>query len=355
MNHLARFQVKNGNQFQERITLRIFICEYITGGGLQSEAPPPSLAREGEMMLAALVMDLNTVLGEGGEMVVSRDPRLAAPPLPPTFVFPDADEDIQTFWGRHMEEADAFWPIAPETNGAMKRLCRMAKEKGVILLASSPETIGVTASKRATTALLREGGVAVVPCYSEGDEPPPSPQQQPSVWVVKLDDGAGAEDTRILQNPKEARDWMGEHPGHIIQPYLEGEAASLSLLCRDGKASLLSCNRQKVTIAHGDIRLDAIEVGGMEQHREEFSALADNIAALFPGLWGYNGVDVICGREGITVLEINPRLTTSYVGLGESLGRNPAGLVLDLLEEKPLPTCRPRKTVLVKTEEMEDE
>jgi len=93
-------------------------------------------------------------------------------------------------------------------------------------------------------------------------------------------------------------------------------------------------------------------VGGMEEHREAFSRLADDIAALLPGLWGYNGIDVVCGGKGIVVLEINPRLTTSYVGLGESLGRNPAELVLGLLEEGPLPPCRPRKVVTIEMGEM---
>ncbi|MBL6935202.1 MAG: ATP-grasp domain-containing protein [Alphaproteobacteria bacterium] len=338
--------------------MRIFICEYITGGGLQSEDLPPSLVsltREGEMMLAALVGDLSAVQTGVGEIIVSRDPRLPAPSLSATFVSPEDGEDIWAFWGRHMENADAFWPIAPETDGAMERLCHMAKERGVVLLASTPKAIRITASKRATAALLREGGVAVVPCYSEGDEIPPSSQQHPGGWVVKPDDGAGAEETRILPGAEEARDWLGEHPGHIIQPYMEGEVASLSLLCRDGQASLLSCNRQRITMAGGDIRVQAIEVGGMENHREAFSALADAIAALLPGLWGYNGIDVICGTEGITVLEINPRLTTSYVGLGESLGVNPAGLVLGLLEEKPLPDCTPQKTITVEMGEMSHE
>ena len=169
--------------------------------------------------------------------------------------------------------------------------------------------------------------------------------------MVKPDDGAGAEDTRHLQNLEDVRRWLATHPGHMVQPYLEGDVASLSVLCRNGRASLLSCNRQRVAIRGGEIQVQAIEVGGMEEHREVFSRLSDDIAALLPGLWGYNGIDVVCGRKGITVLEINPRLTTSYVGLGESLGRNPAGLVLGLLEEGPLPICRPQKAVTVEMAE----
>ena len=52
---------------------------------------------------------------------------------------------------------------------------------------------------------------------------------------------------------------------------------------------------------------------------------------MLPGLAGYVGMDVIVDDGRVTVLEINPRLTTSYAGLHRAIGRNPAGLVLDLL------------------------
>jgi predicted ATP-grasp superfamily ATP-dependent carboligase len=61
------------------------------------------------------------------------------------------------------------------------------------------------------------------------------------------------------------------------------------------------------------------------------ASLADRIAAAIPGLWGYVGVDLVLTRDGPVVLEINPRLTTSYCGMGQALGINTAGLVLSLL------------------------
>ena len=37
--------------------MRLLICEYVTGGGFLGQPLPASLAREGDMMLAALVKD----------------------------------------------------------------------------------------------------------------------------------------------------------------------------------------------------------------------------------------------------------------------------------------------------------
>jgi predicted ATP-grasp superfamily ATP-dependent carboligase len=42
-------------------------------------------------------------------------------------------------------------------------------------------------------------------------------------------------------------------------------------------------------------------------------------------------------EDELQVLEINPRTTTSYVGLRSSIGINPAGLILDLWRDGALP------------------
>jgi predicted ATP-grasp superfamily ATP-dependent carboligase len=66
-----------------------------------------------------------------------------------------------------------------------------------------------------------------------------------------------------------------------------------------------------------------------------YRPLADAIAAALPGLWGHVGVDIIDGEAGPVVVEINPRLTTTYAGLRTAMGVNPAALVLRLLAEGP--------------------
>jgi predicted ATP-grasp superfamily ATP-dependent carboligase len=73
-------------------------------------------------------------------------------------------------------------------------------------------------------------------------------------------------------------------------------------------------------------------VNGLRDERALFEELADDVAKAIPGLWGYVGIDLILTSSGPVVLEVNPRLTTSYIGLRKSIGRNPAELVLSLLE-----------------------
>jgi predicted ATP-grasp superfamily ATP-dependent carboligase len=70
------------------------------------------------------------------------------------------------------------------------------------------------------------------------------------------------------------------------------------------------------------------------EHLDAFQALATQIVTALPGLAGYVGVDLIAHYAGdewrYAVLEINPRLTTSYVGLHQACGLNPAQLILDM-------------------------
>jgi tyramine---L-glutamate ligase len=118
----------------------------------------------------------------------------------------------------------------------------------------------------------------------------------------------------------------------VVQPHLPGAAASLSLLCRDGRARLLSCNRQAVRREGGWLRYRGGVVGGAEERRAAYEPLAAGVAAALPGLWGHVGVDLVDDGERPVVIEVNPRLCLPYAGLRSRLGTNPAGLVLALLD-----------------------
>lgn len=68
----------------------------------------------------------------------------------------------------------------------------------------------------------------------------------------------------------------------------------------------------------------------MTAYWTDFERIGQKIAQAVPGLAGYVGVDVMVSDDTVTVLEINPRLTTSYAGMRMATGLNPARLVLDM-------------------------
>jgi predicted ATP-grasp superfamily ATP-dependent carboligase len=364
----------------------VFVFEFITGGGLAGEPLPTSLADEGERMLRALVDDLLEI---GVEVWTSRDARL--PPLAmPVRVLEAAPDPLQTYL-RGVAAADAVWPIAPETGGVLEQLTLAAVDAGRMLLGSRPEAVTAASSKQRTAQVLAGAGIAVAPAYADAAAIP----ALPGPWVVKPDDGAGCLDTQRVADRRQAAAVLAAHPGAglIAQPWIAGDALSLSLLCADGDAMVLSCNRQHLSVrdlcaqqshehrssvpsprlrgvgqgegtagdprlrpkplpfpltpalspdaggegahstaaAEGKLHLDGLTVAALpvdDSHRR----LARAVARALPGLWGYAGVDFVRGADGPVVVEINPRLTTSYCGLRRALGSNVAAWVLALTQ-----------------------
>ncbi|WP_331507192.1 ATP-grasp domain-containing protein [Novimethylophilus sp.] len=289
---------------------------------------PPSLAREGGMMLESLLADLLEL--PGLELITTRDPRLPPLALPVTVKTMRHADDVWPLWRRCIDEADAIWPIAPESGGILEKIGTMAQPKK--LLGCAPSAIRIAGSKYATASYLARHGIPVVVTCRASALPQDS-RALISTLIAKPDDGAGCEDARLFAGTTDLLDWLadGRQGSHVVQPWLPGEAASLSMLCCDGKAQLLSCNRQLIEIADDTVHYRGSLLNGMAEHWNAFEVLAGRVAHALPGLAGYVGVDVMVNGSEITVLEINPRLTTSYTGLRRATGLNPAGLVLDLL------------------------
>jgi predicted ATP-grasp superfamily ATP-dependent carboligase len=311
--------------------MRVFAFEFFSGGGLLGRPLPPSLAREGDRMLGTLVRELGQIAGL--DVVTTRDPRL--PPLEGCGLLrPEPGWGPRELFAHGVQEADAVWPTAPEGGGTLERLVTTVETAGRTLLGCRSEAVRLAASKRRTARVLSATGIPVVPTYGS-DEALPA---RPGPWVVKPDDGAGCEGLELLAGPVEARRLLdGSGGGSVAQPWLEGEPWSLSLLCAGGRAHLLGCNRQRVRRQGRRVHLDAIAVNARPPDDSRVAGLGPAIAAAIPGLWGYVGIDLVLGADGPVVLEVNPRLTTSYCGLPDALGRNVAAMVLELDRSGDLP------------------
>jgi predicted ATP-grasp superfamily ATP-dependent carboligase len=148
---------------------------------------------------------------------------------------------------------------------------------------------------------------------------------------VKPDDGAGCEDTAIAPDQDAARSLLAANPARMVaQPWIDGEPVSLSVLCASSRSTLLAVNRQEVRIVEQSVVVDQLLVNAITDTGGRLAALAEAVVRAIPGLWGYIGIDLLRTRDGPVVLEVNPRLTTSYCGLEAALGLNVAELVLQL-------------------------
>ncbi len=318
--------------------MRLFICEFITGGGLQDKELPDNLVREGNMMLEALLTDL---LDSGfTDIITTRDKRLDPLLLPVESV--PIKGDIYHVWQSCMNDADAVWIIAPESDDVLFDLTLMAEQSDCHVLGCSSESVKSASSKLQTSKLLKKNDISCIETVLFKDETIPDSE---SGWVIKPDDGVGAEDCYFCANREELKQLKDsisiEH--FVIQKYLPGIPASLSMICYQGEAQLLACNEQQFCFNNGKGELTELVVNGMQGQWIQFNKIAQKIAIADKGLFGYIGVDLIVPEDGVgpesgpVVVEINPRLTTSYVGLRKSLSLNPAELILSIWQNGTIP------------------
>jgi predicted ATP-grasp superfamily ATP-dependent carboligase len=303
---------------------KICVCEFITGGGLCGQALPDSLASEGALMRNALLRDLANLPYHISTTV---DTRLVPPACEHVVVH--AADDIWKVWEKQIKQADAAFLIAPETEGVLHYLTQLATRQGTLVLGCGLDSIKICSEKMASYLALHDAGIATIPTYTFDNWP-----RSHWIWLAKPNDGAGSCDTKCFNNADDLEDWMvrnRKQDSHVIQPYQPGDAASISCVVKQGKARILSCNSQLIDIVNHTLSYKGGAINGMCEHAAQFEFVANQIAEALPDLAGYVGIDVIVHGDEIFVVEINPRLTTSYVGLRESIGCNPAELIINTL------------------------
>lgn len=317
-------------------TTSVFVYEHIAGGGLVDEALPSSLCVEGLAMLSAVVHDLAAI---GGVRVTASidvrlaDRRLAADRL--EIVEPGRTELVL---GEQAAKHDRVLLIAPETDSTLLRLTRRLEEDGVATFGPNSGAVAVCSDKIETARRLNAKGVPTLPTQIMTNTTRDLPESGFPA-VVKPRDGAGSENTFRVNDAAElaaALQQIGEQEV-ICQPYCSGTAASVSILVGNGERWALLPGRQHLS-EDGRFRY----LGGFfplpAPLGERAVALAGRAVESIEGLCGYVGVDLLLGSAEDAsedyVVEINPRLTTSYVGLRAMTEHNLAEAWLRTCEGK---------------------
>jgi tyramine---L-glutamate ligase len=311
--------------------MRIFVYEWATGGGLVEEpgSLPASLAREGAAMIGGFVADLQRI--PGCRVVAFRDPRFVQLALGNCEIVEVLsrfahDEEIE----RLSAECDATILIAPEFDDILWKLARRVVAAGGNLFSPSPGFIRVAADKQRTCELLQKAGVPVpVGRVLEPDEPLPADFSYPA--VLKPIDGAGSQDTYFVRTP------MDKPPAYAwprrLERFVPGMAASAARLCGPVESISLAPCKQRIS-DDGRLRYLGGELPLTAGFAERAQDLASRALAAMPPAIGFVGVDLVLGREPDGsedfVIEVNPRLTTSYVGLRAAARSNLAEAMLNV-------------------------
>jgi predicted ATP-grasp superfamily ATP-dependent carboligase len=306
---------------------RVFVYEYLSGGGLLAGAGTSggALMAMGRAMRDAIATDL-LLLKDYDVSVAAGDLRLTVPE-PAQAVAPRQGESAFDFVARQADAHHWVWVVAPESGGLLSQFQRRI-DPARWLGCDAPST-AVAAGKRSTLACLANVGVSTPLAFEHAPEV--------TRWVVKPDDGAGAVDTRVHASQEAAlanatrRSRRGG--AWVIEPWVEGEALSLSLMFNAGRCELLSINRQHLLIdAEGVLSYEGVDVNVVppsDPRAATLAAWAARIGHSVPGLQGFVGIDLVWhAQRGPVAIEINPRVTCAYVGLSRALGRNLAADVI---------------------------
>ncbi len=253
---------------------------------------------------------------------------LAPPVLEPARpVAPRAGESALAFVARQGDAHHLVWVVAPETGGLLASLQRGVDPAR--WLGCDGPSIALASGKRGTLLRLARAGISTPLAFEHASEI--------TRWVVKPDDGAGALATRLHASHEAAcKDGSARSRAGCpmaIEPWVEGEALSLSLLCGGGRTELLSINRQHLAIdSEGTLSYQGVELNVQplaHPRGATLNALATRVCERVPGLRGFVGIDLVWhAQRGPVVIEINPRVTCAYVGLSQMLGRNLAAEVI---------------------------
>jgi predicted ATP-grasp superfamily ATP-dependent carboligase len=332
--------------------MRILVHEFASGGGFAGRDVPASLAREGAAIRTALIADL-AALGCHA-IVTTTDLRF---PL----AAPAGVEVVSVRPGRPalsdplIASADAVWLVAPETDRCLERLAARVERKGKRLLGPGAAAIRRASDKAGLSRRLARHGVPhpETRVLLPGADAAAEAREIGYPVVVKPGRGAGCSGVCLARNARDLRDAIhvaGRASGSgslLLQRYVPGTAASVSLLSDGRHAVALSVNAQSVRASrrfsyHGGCTpLDhPLASRAIDMSLRTCSAL--------PGLRGYIGVDLVLTESEAIVIEVNPRLTTAYLGVRSALsgdagnGANIAAMAIAACAGE-LPTAPPMR------------
>jgi predicted ATP-grasp superfamily ATP-dependent carboligase len=295
--------------------MRVFVYEYCCaiGPGAEESDPARSLLGEGRAMRDAVAADFARI---PGVEVTTLDGPLA---------------DEPASFRAAAASCDATLVIAPEFDDILASRCEWALAAGSRLLGPTRSATRLTSDKLELARHWRAAGV-------------PTPETWPldavleRSWrpiVSKPRFGAGSTGTILLRRPDDLNAWVFDPAGpeieSVVQEYVPGRAASVSFLVSPSQMVSLPPAFQ-VLSADGRFRYQGGELPIRPDLAERAGALGRLAVDCLPGLAGYIGVDLVLGdaADGSrdVAIEINPRLTTSYVGLRQLADFNLAEVLL---------------------------
>jgi hypothetical protein len=335
------------------LKLRILVYEYFSGGGLEDNPFSASILCEGLSMLKNLISDFKAA---GHSVTTILDSQLI------NFNFSSIGidkiikiyqlEELHHIIEKISSSIDAAYIIAPETNEILQRIIEIVKKTGIISLNCSLSGINKVYNKSNLPKLLKKSNIKTPKSinFRIFDKLSNITNNIHKNFyypvIIKPSKGTNCEGMSIVQNEQEVRKAILKIKKQttstdvIAQEFIKGTNVSISLLSSGDKALAISLNKQKIII--GDPHNISEYIGGIVPFesplKDRAFKLTEKIVESIKGLIGFIGIDLILSNNDIVIVDINPRITTSYVGLKKVIRINLAKALINCVFEKNIPT-----------------
>jgi tyramine---L-glutamate ligase len=234
----------------------------------------------------------------------------------------DHPDDESVLFQRLLGEVDAVLVIAPETDGVLSERCRQVTTANVPSWNCSVAAIELCGDKlQLANHLLTHGLPTLSTTVVDLDQPPEKPAFP---IVLKPRDGAGSSLTFLIKN---CQQW--EHAAQsfhdagasyecLSQPFVTGRPLSVgvNISLNGQRIECLPVGEQRLSTDGRFQYLGGVIPADISTKTEE--AIQEIVVATcrsIDGLAGYIGLDLLLPNDELpVVVEINPRLTTSYIG-----------------------------------------
>ncbi|MFX1346050.1 MAG: ATP-grasp domain-containing protein [Promethearchaeota archaeon] len=333
---------------------RIFIFEFVSGGGFNKVNIPISLFCEGFGMLRSITQDFKLIGFEIYTLLDYRIHHLSRILTVDNFIKIKRKDNYIEQFKILVKECEYAFIIAPESANVLYNLTQIVKKSNKILLSTNLEGIKIGTSKIKTYKFFRKYEItspqtSLIPLKNNNLDLEyiiQKFQELKKPIIIKPEDGVGAELIYFFETESQIKNFFQDFKykiesgrNYILQEFIKGIDLSISLIkpatsvdSNSKSPFILSINSQNITIKNSNYESEYF--GGstpIENHEKtsiELTKLLEQID--FSQFSGYFGIDLIRGEDSrFYFIEINPRLTTSYIGLRNILNCNPTKLILE--------------------------
>lgn len=322
--------------------MNVFVSEFLCSGACVVSTADASLLVEGTAMLEAVITDLLAI--PDYNVVTCVHENLLADSL----AFKQWDQEPRLLIHRVSEpkqeqdcfeqacrQSDIVWVIAPEFDNILNARTERALQSGTHVVGPDLKSIKLTADKWQLFEFLSEHSIpTILTSLLESERLAPD---YTLPCVIKHRFGAGGLGLHYLTQLADWQEQFSEiqtnHSDYIVQPFVAGKMLSTAVFQNSHSREIFPIGEQQICWESGFQYQGGLIPSELNVDiTKSIQKLVQRVCDVLPGLEGYVGFDILLPDDNPTVpliVEINPRLTTSYTGYRQLTQDNLAQRIAD--------------------------